>query len=57
MSDLPSVNNKFTAITPNTKVTGSATYRMVSPENRKKIKEIAKKKAKELGLIVNIIEK
>ncbi|MGV0886381.1 hypothetical protein V6760_05840 [Acinetobacter venetianus] len=46
-----------TDIAPDSKVTGSAIYRMVSPEDRKKLKEIAKKKAKEMGLIINIIEK
>lgn len=49
--------NESTGIAPDSKVTGSAIYRMVSPEDRKKLKEIAKKKAKEMGLIINIIEK
>lgn len=46
-----------TEIASDTKVTGAAVYRMVSPADRKKIKAIAKKKAKEMGLIINIIEK
>ncbi|MBZ9560492.1 MULTISPECIES: hypothetical protein [unclassified Modicisalibacter] len=44
-------------IAPDSKVTGSAIYRMISPEDRKKLKEIAKEKAREMGLIINIIEK
>lgn len=51
------IKKETTDIAPNSKVTGSAIYRMVSPEDRKKLKEIAKKKAKEMGLIINIIEK
>lgn len=46
-----------TEIASDAKVTGAAVYRMVSPADRKKIKAIAKKKAKEMGLIINIIEK
>lgn len=44
-------------ISSDSKVTGSVIYRMVPPEDRKKLKEIAKRKAKEMGLIINIIEK
>ena len=51
------VINEDMGIISNSKVTGSVIYRTVSPEDRKKIKEIAKKKAKEMGLIINIIEK
>ncbi|GAB2955601.1 hypothetical protein [Aquaspirillum soli] len=46
-----------TDIAPDSKVTGSVIYRVASPEDRKKLREIAKKKAKEMGLIINIIEK
>lgn len=49
--------NESKDIAPDSKVTGSVIYRMVSPEDVKKIKEIAKKKAREMGLIINIIEK
>jgi len=57
MTDLPAKSKESTNIAPEAKVTGSAIYRMVSPENRKKLKDIAKKKAREMGLIINIIEK
>lgn len=54
---LPNKEEKKTEIIPSTKVTGSVIYRMVSPEDRKKLKEIVKRNAKEMGLFVNIIEK
>lgn len=56
MSD-PLENNKSKEILPDSKFTGSLLYRSLSPEDRKKVKAIAKKKAKEKGLIINIIEK
>ncbi|SFB48615.1 hypothetical protein [Azotobacter beijerinckii] len=56
MSDLPDQNNSK-EISPDAKVTGTVTYRNLSPEDRKKVKAIAKKKAKEKGIIINIIEK
>lgn len=54
---IPNKEGKKTEITPSTKVTGSVIYRMVPPEDRKKLKEIVKRNAKEMGLLVNIIEK
>lgn len=56
MSDLPK-NNDTKEIDADTKVKGSVLFRSLSPEDRKKVKAIAKKKAREQGLIINIIEK
>lgn len=56
MNNLPE-NNKPKDIQPEDKVTGSLLYRNLPPEDIKKIKAIAKKIAKENGLIINIIVK
>lgn len=57
MTEISEKEDKSTSLDPDVKVTGSVVFRMVGPEDRKKLKEIAKRKAKEMGLIINIIEK
>lgn len=56
MGDL-SNKDKTEELPPSAPVSGSVVFRMVSPEDRKKIKEIAKRIAKEQGLIITVIEK
>ena len=57
MSDLPNKQDDSKELTPKSKVTGSLIYRNVSPEDRKKLEQIAKEKAQKMGLFLNIIEK
>ena len=49
--------NQSKTISDNTKVTASIIYRMVSPEDRKNLDQLAKNIARKHGLIANVIEK
>lgn len=56
MANLPE-KKEAKELADDSKVTGSLVFRMVSPEDRKKLKQLAKDMARERGLIITVIEK